>query len=130
MANYIESESLPSWPVSLPIAPLLAAYLENHPSLSTSVTTGNKSKLIRKTSSRTQIPIVVEFNFSEAQMNVFETFFYNTLEGGAIRFTFVHPRTKQLVEVSFDPSQQNVFTISPNGSMRYFKVTTQFLVWS
>lgn len=130
MANIIEVESLPSWPVTLPIAPLLAAYSEQHPNLATSVTAGNKTKLIRRASTRTQIPISVDFNFSKEQMTLFETFVYTTLEGGSIRFTFVHPRTEQAIEVSFDASQQNLFTITPNGSMRYFKVATQFLVWS
>lgn len=130
MANYIEDVAIPSWPVTLPTAPLFAAYSEQHPSLAAVVTSGNKSKLIRKTSTRAQVPISVEFNFSKDQMTLFENFVYTTLEGGAIRFTFKHPRTEQVVDVSFDASQQNLFTIVPNGSMEYFKVSTQFLIWS
>lgn len=130
MATYIETESIPTWPAGIPIAPLVAAYSETHPSLSTSVTSGNKSKIIRKTSTRTQIPINVAFNFTKDELTLFETFVYSTLEGGVIRFSFAHPRTGTSIETSFDASQQNLFTIEPNGSMNYFKVSTQFLVWS
>lgn len=130
MPTNIEVTSLPTWPSSLPVAPLIAAYSEQHPSLTTSVTSGNKSKLIRKTSTRTQVPIVVNFNLTKEQLTTFESFVYDVLEGGAVRFTFEHPRKEENVEVSFDATQQNVFTIEPNGSMSYFKVATQFLVWS
>lgn len=127
--NTIEVDSLPTWPVGLPIAPLLAEYTEPNKSLVTSVTSGNKSKIVRKTSSRTQRPLTVAFNLSASQVELFETFFYSTLEGGAIRFTFTHPRTLDNIECSFDPGQETAFTITPQDSMSYFKVTTNFIVW-
>ena len=130
MGTTTEVESLPTWPVTLPIAPLLSALSEQYPNLTTSVTSGNKSKLIRKVSTRAQVTLVVNFNFTEEEVGYFTTFVDDTLEGGAMRFTFTHPRTGASIETSFDPTQTNRFTIEPNGSMSYFKVTTQFLIWS
>ncbi len=129
MPTFIPTESLPEWPMSLPIAPLLASYRETHKSLTSSITTGNKSVIMRKVTTRVQKPMPVVFNFSKEEMTIFENFVYDTLEGGAVRFTFQHPRLKTIIEVTFDPSQENVFTIEPQDSMDFFKVSTQFLVW-
>ena len=130
MPTTFDDISLPTWPLELPIAPLISAYQEQYPSLISSVTSGNKSKLIRKTSTRSQISIIVHFNLTKDQVDSFVSFIDDVLEGGAVRFTFRHPRTYEQIEVSLDPTQTNRFTIDPNGSMDYFKVTTQFIVWS
>lgn len=122
--------SIPSWPTTLPVSPLLSSYDEEVKSLTSAVTTGNKSILIRRMSTRTQTPISVAFNFTKNQVAIFETFFYNTLGGGALRFSFTHPRTKEEIEVSFDPSSEVAFKISPQDSMSYFKVSAKFLIWS
>lgn len=122
--------SLPAWPSSLPLAPLIDAYNEAFPSLMANVTTGNKSLLLRKMASRSQITLDISFNLTEEQATIFEEFFYLTLDGGSLRFTFTHPRKKTEIEVSFSPTQQTAFTLKPNGSMEFFEVSFQLLVWS
>ena len=130
MGTTIEVASLPEWPSTLPVAPLISAYAETHKTLVTAVTTSNKSVLIRKNATRAQPTFTVDFNLTAAQTAFFETFFYDTLEGGAIRFTFKHPRLGTNIEVSFDPTQDSAFTIDPQGGMENFKITTKFLVWN
>ena len=116
--------------MSLPVAPLIAAYQEEAKTLAKSITSGNKSLIVRKLATRTQRPISVAFNLSAEQVETFELFFNNTLDGGVGRFSFTHPRTGEEIEVSFDPTQSTAFTISPQSSMRYFKLTAKFIVWS
>ena len=130
MGTSIEIAALPEWPSTLPVAPLISAYAETHKTLVTAVTTSNKSVLVRKNATRAQPTFTVDFNLTAAQTTTFETFFYDTLEGGAIRFTFKHPRLGTNIEVSFDPTQDSAFTIDPQSSMENFKITTKLLVWN
>lgn len=122
--------SLPSWPEALPLAPLLDAYDEAHPSLISNVTTGNKSMIVRKMATRSQVVLSTSFNLTRDQASIFEDFFYITLDGGASRFTFTHPRKKEEIEVSFSPTQNEAFTLSPNGSMDFYELAMQLIVWS
>lgn len=122
--------SLPVWPSALPRQPLLDALEESFPSLISNVTTGNKSMIVRKMASRSQTKLSVSFNFTKEQMQTFEDFFNQTLDGGSVRFTFKHPRKKQNVTVSFSPTQNVAFTSVPNGSMNYFKVQAEFIIWN
>ena len=122
--------TIPTWPDSLPLSPLIAAFQEEGKSLARAVTSGNKSVIVRKIATRTQRPISVAFNLSAEQVETFEQFFYGTLDGGVGRFSFTHPRTTDVIEVSFDPSQTTAFTIAPQSSMRYFKLTAKFIIWT
>lgn len=122
--------SLANWPSLLPAAPLLAALQEEGKSLAKVVTTGNKSMLVRKLASRTQRRFSAAFNMTAAQVEAFETFFHDTLDGGVARFNFTHPRTGEAIEVSFDPSQSTAYTLTPQGSMEYFKVSAKFIIWT
>lgn len=121
---------IPTWPAMLPVAPLLSSYKEDARTLTKAVTSGNKSMLIRRVSTRAQTPISVSFNLTKDQVNMFESFFYDVLAGGALRFSFVHPRKGTTIEVSFDPSAETAYTIEPQESMAYFKVNAKFLIWS
>lgn len=120
------------WPDSLPLAPLLADYHEGFTGVTTSVTTGNKSILIRRNSSRAQNRLYVAFLFNKEQVEYFETFFFDVLNGGSERFMFEHPRTRREIECSFDPTQNEPFTITPMEglSMTYFKMESTFLIWT
>lgn len=123
---------IPIWPASLPLSPLLAEYSETHSSLATNVTTGNKSILLRRNTTRAQDRLNLSFNLSRQQVAYFTTFFYDTIAGGSMRFSFTHPRTLQEIECSFDPTSDQGFTISPagNATMKYYKVSMTFIIWS
>lgn len=121
--------NIPTWPDSLPLSPLLDAYNEKHSSLAQSVTTGNKSILLRRNSTRSQTRLNVEFALNRKQTEYFETFFYTTLAGGTLRFTFRHPRKNKDVEVSFDPTSDDGFSIEPQQSMEIYKIAFTLIVW-
>lgn len=124
-----EKITIPVWPFTLPLAPLLDAYDETHASLAQSVTSGNKSILLRRNSTRSQSRMSVAFNLNKQQAGYFETFFYSTLAGGTLRFSFEHPRKREQIEVSFDPTVDQAFTLKPQQSMSYFKVAFTLIVW-
>lgn len=119
------------WPASLPIAPLLATYNERYASTVTAVTTGNKSLLVRKNSSRAQNRLDVAFMLNKKQVEYFKTFYNDILDGGSTRFYFQHPRTLEDIECSFDPTTDQPFTITPadNLTMKYYKLVATFIIW-
>lgn len=121
---------IPTWPDSLPIAPLLADYSETKSSLAQAVTTGNKSILLRRNSTRAQDKLNVSFALNRQQTKYFEQFFYDTLAGGTLRFTFRHPRTLETIEASFDPTSEQALTITPQESMEIYKVTFTLIIWN
>ncbi len=124
------SVSLPTWPTTLPQVPQKTSYQEVYTSLATSVVTGNKTKLIRRQATRAQDKISAIYVLSAAQVTDFESFYYNTLAGGTLRFTFPHPRTYVMTEVSLDPTSEQGFTLTPYESTLYFQLAITFLVWN
>lgn len=120
---------VPTWPSSLPQAPQLADYGENYTSLAQSVTTGNKSLLIRRNSTRAQDRMTLSFMLNRQQVEYFEQFFYNTLAGGTLRFNITHPRTKKIIDVSFDPTSEQVFTVQPQQTMELYKISFTIIIW-
>lgn len=123
---------IPTWPATLPVSPLLAEYSETHSTLATSVTTGNKSILLRRNTTRAQDRLSVSFVFTRQQVEYFTTFFYDTLAGGTLRFSFTHPRTLQVIECSFDPTTDQGFTIEPagNDTMKHYHVAFTLIIWN
>lgn len=125
-----ERMNIPMWPDGLPIAPLLADYNETKSSLAQSVTTGNKSILLRRNSTRAQDKLNVSFALNREQTAAFEQFFYDTLAGGTLRFSFRHPRTLKTIEASFDPTSDQAITIAPMESMKVYKVSFTLIIWN
>lgn len=121
--------NIPIWPDSLPLSPLLDAYEETHSSLAQSVTSGNKSILLRRNSTRAQSKLSVAFALRRKEVEYFTAFFYDTLAGGTLRFTFEHPRTRKQIEVSFDPTSDQAFTIQPQQTMELYKIAFTLIVW-
>lgn len=122
--------TIPNWPSSLPISPLLDSYQETYTSLAQSVTSGNKSLLVRRNSTRSQDRLQVSFNLNKTQVSYFERFYYDTLAGGTLRFNFTHPRTGNVIEVSIDPTSDSSFTVTPNNSNFYYKLDLTLIVWN
>lgn len=122
--------ALPTWPVSLPQRPLVASYNEEYPTLAVSVVTGNKTKLMRRASTRAQDKIAMTFVLSPKQVGYFEQFYYDTLAGGTLRFNFTHPRKLTEIEVSIDPGSEQGFTITPYETTLYYKLSLSVIVWN
>lgn len=118
-----------TWPILLPQAPLLADFQEISTSTTSSVTTGNKSILVRRNTTRSQDRLKVSFHFTREQVDIFNEFYYDVLGGGAKIFYFKHPRTLKIIMVSFDPTSEQGFQLTPLGSMNHYKVDATFLIW-
>lgn len=122
--------NIPTWPVTLPERPEQPDYQESYTSLAQSVTTGNKSLLVRRNSTRAQDKLTVSFILDAEQVGYFTTFYYDTLAGGVLRFTFRHPRTEETIEVSFDPTANEAFTITPYNESTFYKLSASLIIWS
>lgn len=125
-----EKITIPIWPFTLPLSPLLDSYEETHSSLAQAVTSGNKSILLRRNATRAQDKLDVAFMLNRQQVGYFTTFFYDTLAGGSLRFHFEHPRTLEQIEVSFDPTAEKAFNVTPQQSMDIYKVSFTLIVWN
>lgn len=122
---------LPVWPPTLPIAPLLADFSEEIPGLATNMVTANKSLLIRRSCTRRQHKLNLAFHFTRLQTSYFEQFYNDGLLEGKRRFEFEHPRTRRVIEVSFDPTEEQCYSITPyiTAKMEHYKVACRFIVW-
>lgn len=92
---------MPAWPATLPIAPLLDGYRERPPAttLRTEMDTG-PAKLRRRFTSGTR-PISVGFVLTKAQLERFDEFYVTVCAGGALSWTWEHPRTLEPVTLRF-----------------------------
>lgn len=127
-----EESPLPVWPPTLPIEPLLADFSEENPILSTGMTTGNKSTIMRRVATRRQKKLYVAFHFTRYQVSFFERFYNDGLNEGLRRFEFEHPRTRKIIQCSFDPTTDQAYTITPyiTAKMKHYKAEMTFIVWS
>jgi hypothetical protein len=92
---------MPTWPVTLPAAPLLEGFREATPDtvLRTEMEQG-PAKLRQRTTAGVRT-LSVGYLLSAAQVATLETFYLTTLSGGAAAFDFTHPRTGAGVSCRF-----------------------------
>lgn len=119
----------PMWPSELPIQPLLDSYSERPAKVTASVATQNKSRIVRRVATRGNPRMNVEFSLTYEQVQIFEDFCKETLNECSGVFRFVHPRTRSIVDVSFDPDSDPPYELSPNGSKKYWLVSFTLMVW-
>lgn len=111
--------AIPTWPTTLPLQPLVDGYEETWFSQTEHKTPANGAPMVRRTQKLSIVAFKVKFVLTEDQVNILNNFIYETLEGGALRFEFTHPRTKELVEMSFygkDTSSELVTIGEPKGT--------------
>ncbi len=92
---------MPTWPDTLPAAPLLESFHETTPdsTIRTEMDAG-PAKLRRRTTAAVR-RMNVGYLLSKAQVATLEDFYLTTLQGGTIPFTFTHPRTDDAVSCRF-----------------------------
>lgn len=122
--------TIPSWPSTLPSRPQRTSYQEQIPGMSQVVTTGNKSLLVRRNSTRAQEKLSVVYVLSSDQVEYLKMFYNDTLAAGTLRFNYTHPVTGKVIEVSFDPSSENGLTITPFEKTLHWQVSMTFIIWS
>lgn len=89
------------WPDDLPPLPLYDGYQEVPPrtALRTNMDAG-PVKVRRRYSANVRL-LKVRYSLTAEQVELLDQFFVETAEGGAVSFTWVHPRTGVEVEVRF-----------------------------
>jgi hypothetical protein len=105
------------WPGTLPQQLLLNGaslgvgdgLLEYQPDTGPSITRRRSSAVMR--------PLSGTMILSSAQMTTFESFFYTTILGGSLPFTFPDPRTGASLLVKFTKQGQPTYT--PQGADNY-----------
>lgn len=81
------------WPPGLPQLALIDGYDETLADtlIHTQMEAGVDK--VRRRFSAAAAPITLAFTMSADQTVIMETFYYDTLQGGALRFDYTHPRT-------------------------------------
>jgi hypothetical protein len=95
---------MPAWPNTVPYSPVMASYQEQKQSqvLRSDMDTGAAKTRRRFTAA--VVTVQVEWLWTETQFATFEAFFETDLEGGALPFDGVHPRTGAAAKIRFvDP---------------------------
>lgn len=88
----------PIWPTSLPQAPLRSDYREAGPSAILRSETDTGPAIVRRRFTAASRRREVTYRMSEAQLEIFETFFDQTIAGGSLRFDWPDARRDQTVE--------------------------------
>jgi hypothetical protein len=105
------------YPATLPVSPLVDSFREAIPNtvLRTEMEQG-PAKVRQRTTAAVR-RFSVGYVMAKAQIEILETFYLTTLQGGTLAFDFTHPRTGATVSCRFVKPPDYVPT---NGN--YFKV--------
>lgn len=92
---------MPSWPAILPTAPLNDGFRETMPvtTVRTDMEAG-PTKVRRRTTAGVR-KLTLAYLLTKAQVETLENFVAGDIAGGALSFTFSHPRTSTLVNCRF-----------------------------
>ncbi len=111
---------MPAWPETLPLSPLAGSFRETLPDtvLRTGMDQG-PAKLRQRSTAGTR-GILVSYILDRAQVMTLDDFHETALEGGALSFSYTHPRDDNTVTCRFKRPPEFV---SLNGD--YYRVTLE-----
>ena len=111
---------MPTWPNTLPVSPLLDGFSETLPEtlIRTKMETG-PDKVRARTSAGVR-KFQMSFMFDRAQTATFDRFYQNTINGGALSFSFVHPRTDEVMDQRLTKAPQYM-----SANSKFFKVVIE-----
>jgi len=89
------------WPTSLPTRPLVDGYSETPPNTVVRSNTAVGPAKTRRRATAGVRRITCRYRLTAAQVDTLDTFYWATLESGALRFNWTHPRTSSVYEVRF-----------------------------
>ncbi len=92
---------MPTWPVTLPASPLVDGFQETPPPtvIRTEMDQGPAKTRQRTTAGVRRMQL--SFILSKAQTATLDSFFTDTVKGGALGFDFTHPRTGSTLNCRF-----------------------------
>ena len=99
------------------ITPLLTGYQESVQDTIIRTTMDQGPAKVRQRTTAAVRPIIVTYLLTAAQVTTLESFYVTEVAGGALAFSFTHPRTNAAVTARFTKPLSYV----PNGSL--FTVT-------
>lgn len=101
------------WPASLPQKPLQSGYEEQPPKTAIHTEMDRGPAKSRRRSTAMPRPIKMTFEMDFTQTGTLDTFFEDTIKGGALKFDFPEPRTGTTKEFKMDRGRP---TYTPAGS--------------
>lgn len=107
------------WPSTLPEYVLIANYKETAPktAVAQSMDIGPAKRRRRGSASR---KFVVRLALEEAQVEILDNFFLNTLAGGALPFDWVHPRTRSSATMAFTDCKPPEYRQPDTGGEKWY----------
>jgi len=94
--------SLASWPGTLPDIPLSQGYKEGVPNLLLRTQMDQGPAKVRRRHSAGVRQVALMLQLHKDQVATLDAFYLGPLEGGALRFTWVHPRTQVPTDFRFE----------------------------
>lgn len=108
------------WPSALPRDMDTSSFNESPPSTTIRTEMDTGPAKVRQRFTAAPRPIKGDILMTDAQVEIFDQFYNQTIAGGSLPFEFTHPRTRQTVVVRF----VNRPTYKPNaGSDTFYLVT-------
>jgi hypothetical protein len=92
---------MPTWPSSLPDSFLRDGLSESPPDLLVRTKMDQGPDKVRRWGTANVRPIAGQQRMELTQVGILDTFYNDTLEGGALKFDWTHPRTEASVEFRF-----------------------------
>ncbi len=91
----------PTWPVGLPQLVAVDGYGETPPDTTLRTAMGAGPAKVRRRTTAGIRPLSVHLDLDAAQVETLDTFYLETLQGGALAFDWVHPRTQAVATLRF-----------------------------
>lgn len=119
--------AIPIWPESLPKRVLQNGYTESYPNNLMRTEFDSGVPKVRRKSGLVPWPMTVTLLLTREQKETLEDFTTETLDMGALRFSFPHPTKCDNVEVRIKPNSDALFSFT-SYSWDRFSVTLQLEV--
>lgn len=112
-----------TWPIALPAYPLLDNFQESVPNTVIRTDMEQGPAKVRQRTTAAVRKMSLAYLMSKTQVTALETFYLTTLQGGALAFDFIHPRSNTTVSCRFTkPPEYGA------GNGNYFRVAIEMEV--
>lgn len=116
---------MPTWPSSLPDYVLVQGYEEGAPNTLVRTQMDKGPDKVRRRSTAGTRTFAVQMELDSTQTATLETFIDQDLDGGALRFDWVHPRTQASVQFRVVPLRDDSLVSYSALGNDYYRVQMQ-----
>jgi hypothetical protein len=89
--SYKKEDSMPSWPLALPVSPLVEGFRETPPDTVLRSTMDQGPAKLRRRTTAGAGTLTLTYMLSRSQVDTLLDFFNDSLAGGTLAFDFTHP---------------------------------------